>query len=121
MNYGPLIFLAAFFALASSWFGLVLSPQLQVGRMEQTNTLSTGVSYPVARAGMARQGLDVYRENGCAYCHSQQLGQDATVCEVVLSEMGTNKTKVIATLLARKLAANEADANRLAAKLPETI
>src|SRR5215475_8785302 len=80
MNYGPLIFLAAFFALASSWFGLVLSPQLQVGRMEQTNTLSTGASYPVARAGMARQGLDVYRENGCAYCHSQQMVPSCPTC-----------------------------------------
>jgi len=33
MNYGPLVFLGAFFALAASWFGFVLTPQLQVGRL----------------------------------------------------------------------------------------
>ena len=39
MNYGPLVFLAAFFALASSWCGFVLTPQLQIGRLQQTNTV----------------------------------------------------------------------------------
>ena len=28
MNHGPLIFLAAFFALAGSWSGFVLAPQI---------------------------------------------------------------------------------------------
>ena len=121
MNYGPLIFLAAFFALASSWFGLVLTPQLQIGRLQQTNTISTGTSYPLARTGLARQGLEVYRENGCAYCHSQQVGQEGTVCEVLLSEVGTNKTAVVAALVARRIAPNEAGAKELIAKLPETV
>ena len=31
MNRGPLIFLGVFFALAASWFGLVLMPQLEIG------------------------------------------------------------------------------------------
>ena len=39
MNYGPLLFLAAFFALAGSWSGYVLAPQVQIGRLQQTNTL----------------------------------------------------------------------------------
>ena len=38
MNYGPLLFLAAFFALAGSWSGFVLAPQFQIGRLQQTNT-----------------------------------------------------------------------------------
>jgi len=121
MNYGPLIFLAAFFALASSWFGLVLTPQLQIGRLQQTNTISTGDTYPLARPGLARQGLDVYRANGCAYCHSQQVGQTGTVCDVLLTEVGTNKTGVIAALLSRGLASSEARAKELLAKLPETV
>ena len=50
MNYGPLIFLAAFFALASSWFGLVLTPQMQVGQMQQTNTMVVAMTYPVSPA-----------------------------------------------------------------------
>ena len=39
MNYGPLIFLSAFFALVGSWFGFVLGPQLQVGRLDQTTNI----------------------------------------------------------------------------------
>ena len=55
MNYGPLVFLAAFFALASSWCGFVLTPQLQIGRLQQTNTVSgAAVAYPVSRPGLAR-------------------------------------------------------------------
>src|SRR6267142_2497120 len=100
MNYGPLIFLAAFFALASSWFGFVLTPQMQLGHMQPTNSVPLGNPYPSARPGLARQGLDVYRANGCAYCHSQQVRQSETVCDVVLAEAGTNKTKLINALLA---------------------
>ena len=31
MNHGPIVFLGVFFALATSWFGFVLMPQLQIG------------------------------------------------------------------------------------------
>ncbi|HVM51086.1 MAG TPA: cbb3-type cytochrome c oxidase subunit II [Candidatus Acidoferrum sp.] len=102
MNYGPLLFLAAFFALASSWCGFVLAPQLQVGRLQQTNTLSGGATYPVARSGLAQQGLQVYRANGCAACHSQQVRQSGTVCDVMLTEAGTNELAVISALLRLK-------------------
>jgi len=89
MNHGPLIFLAAFFALASSWCGFVLTPQLQLGHLQQTNTLgSAATPYPIAPAGQARQGLEVYRANGCASCHSQQVGQTGTIVEVALLEAG---------------------------------
>ena len=37
MKYGPLVFLAAFFALSASWCGFVMSPQIQIGRTQQTN------------------------------------------------------------------------------------
>ena len=96
MNYGPLIFLAAFFAVAGSWSGFVLTPQLQVGQLQQTNTLSGGATYPVPRPGLAQQGLQVYRANGCASCHSQQVRQSGTVCDVVLNEAGTNQPAMIA-------------------------
>ena len=100
MNYGPLIFLAAFFALASSWSGFVLTPQFQIGRMQQTNTIgSATTTYPVTRPGLAQQGLDVYRANGCAYCHSQQVGQTGTLLDIVLTDPGTNQAATIATLL----------------------
>ena len=121
MNYGPLIFLAAFFALASSWFGLVLTPQMQVGHLQQTNTLGAGVTYPVARPGLARRGIEVYRANGCAYCHSQQVGQTATLCDVVLAETGTNQAALVAALLSVKPGLTDTDAMQLTAKLPQTV
>src|SRR6516162_1608438 len=98
MNYGPLLFLAAFIALASSWFGFVLSPQLQIGRLQQTNAVPAGEAYPVARPGLARQGLDVYRANGCAYCHSEQVGQTGVTCDVLLTDAGTNRNLLISAL-----------------------
>src|SRR5216684_1841915 len=100
MNYGPLIYLAAFFALSASWFGLVLTPQMQVGHLQQTNTVpaATAYTYPLARPGLAKQGLAVYRSNGFASCHSQQVRQTATVCDVVVSDVGTNKAAVIAAV-----------------------
>src|SRR5436190_19113704 len=109
MNYGPLIFLAAFFALASSWFGLVLTPQMQVGHLQQTNTVGLGATYPLSRPGLAREGLEVYRANGCAYCHSQQVRQTGTVCDVILTEPGTNQPALLAALLRANSDLNKAE------------
>jgi cbb3-type cytochrome oxidase cytochrome c subunit len=122
MNYGPLIFLAAFFALATSWFGLVLSPQSQLGRMQQTtNIAQPTLLYPPGRPGLARQGLDVYRANGCAYCHSQQVRQRGTVCDLILSDAGTNPAPLISALVNRKLAKSESGAKELLTGLPKAI
>jgi cytochrome c oxidase cbb3-type subunit 2 len=73
VNPGPLIFLASFFALATSWLGFVLVPQLQIGRQQQVEVKETGLMYPARRPGLAKQGQEVYRANGCYYCHSQQV------------------------------------------------
>jgi cbb3-type cytochrome oxidase cytochrome c subunit len=121
MSYGPLIFLAAFFALSVSWFGLVLTPQMQVGQMQPTNTVPSGAAYPVARPGLARQGLDAYRANGCAWCHSQQVGQTGTECDVVVSEAGTNQAALVASLLQVKPGLQEPQAKELAIGLPKTV
>ena len=121
MNYGPLIFLAAFFALATSWFGFVLTPQMQVGHLQQTNTIPDGVTYPLSRPGLAKEGIDVYRANGCAYCHSQQVGQSATVCDVILTDTGTNQSALIAALLKVDTRLSEAEAKQWIANLPKTV
>jgi cytochrome c oxidase cbb3-type subunit II len=81
MNRGALLFLGVFFALAGSWYGMVLKPQLQLGNLQQTNTVATAETYPAARPGLARQGLELYRANGCVYCHSQQVRPMATDLE----------------------------------------
>ena len=97
MNYGPLIFLAALFAMGASWFGFIFKPQVQTGYLVQTNTVPGGAIYPNARPGLAADGLQVYRANGCASCHSQQVRQKDTVCDLYLNETGTNRNALLVT------------------------
>jgi cytochrome c oxidase cbb3-type subunit 2 len=73
MRYGPFIFLGVFLMLAGSWCGLVLMPQIQLGRQQAVQIEETGELYPRPRPGLAQQGMEVYRANGCIYCHSQQV------------------------------------------------
>lgn len=77
MNYGPLIFLGAFVTLATSWCGLVLVPQLQLGRQMPVARPAPDPDYPTARPGLAQQGAQVYRALGCAECHTQQVRPDS--------------------------------------------
>lgn len=76
MNYGPLLFLGVFLTIASSWCGLVLVPQIQFGRQQPVRIEETGELYPQARPGLAAQGVEIYKANGCVYCHSQQVRMD---------------------------------------------
>jgi cbb3-type cytochrome oxidase cytochrome c subunit len=121
MNHGPLIFLGAFSALAASWFGFVLTPQMQVGRMQPTNTVPPSAEYPASRSGLARQGLQVYRANGCAYCHSQQVTQTGVGCDVFLAAPGTNQAVVIAALLTVRTNWSESQAHEQLGKLSEAV
>jgi len=68
-----MVFLAAFLALATSWFGFVLAPQLQIGRQQQVELADSGQYYPSRPPGQAAQGAAVYRANGCFYCHTEQV------------------------------------------------
>jgi cbb3-type cytochrome oxidase cytochrome c subunit len=106
MRYGPLVFFAAFLALAGSWYGFVVKPAFQLGHMQPTNAVPAGAAYPVARAGLARQGLEVYRANGCYQCHTKQVAQEGAVFEVILRDAGTNPPSMEAAIkhLAPKLA-----------------
>jgi cytochrome c oxidase cbb3-type subunit 2 len=73
MNFGPLIFLGIFFTMSLSWLGLVLGPNLQLGGNQPEPNDKTGQLYPQAPSGIAHQGAEIYRANGCFYCHSQQV------------------------------------------------
>lgn len=73
MNSGPLLFLGIFATLASSFWGLLLVPQLQLGRQGQETNATTQAFYPATRGGSAKQGAEVYRSLGCVECHSQQV------------------------------------------------
>ena len=77
-------------------------PPLQLGGLQQTPVLNTSDVYPPQRTGDATLGLQVYRANGCAACHTQQVRQEGVTCEVVLTAPGKNPqavTNLLATLL----------------------
>lgn len=73
MNHFPLLFLGILATLATSFWGLILAPDMRIGRQQQVTNLMTGVLYPALRGGLAQRGADVYRSLGCVECHSQQV------------------------------------------------
>lgn len=99
MKNGFVIFLAAFAVLFSSWSAFVLGPQLQLGRMKQVSVLNSTDVYPLNRPGEAAQGLAVYRANGCAACHTEQVQQTGVDCEVVLMSAGKKNPSAVSNLL----------------------
>jgi cbb3-type cytochrome oxidase cytochrome c subunit len=94
MKNGFLIFLAAFVLLGSSWCGFVLAPTLQLGGAKQTTVLNSSDTYPLQRTGDATLGLQVYRANNCAACHTEQIQQSGVACDVVLIGAGNNISAV---------------------------
>jgi cbb3-type cytochrome oxidase cytochrome c subunit len=129
MNHGPLIFLGVFFALVCSWWGLVAGPQNQLGNLQQTNTVGTAEVYPVARAGQAQQGAEVYRANGCFYCHSQQVRQTGAAFDVFLAglaldpdeEPAEKRTGVIEAILRIRPGLTPAEASEIVDQAPQPI
>ena len=73
MNSGPVIFLGVLFTLATSFWGLIVVPQRQVGMGQPVALKFTGELYPPARPGLAQRGAQVYQANGCVECHTQQV------------------------------------------------
>jgi len=84
------IFLAVFVALGASFGGFVIGAISQLGTAKQTEILNGSGVYPVQRTGDATLGLQVYRANGCAACHTTDVRQDGVTCDVVLTGMGKN-------------------------------
>jgi cytochrome c oxidase cbb3-type subunit II len=76
MNYGPLLFLGILLTLAGSWFGLVLTPNRQLGDLQPNVNTNTAAVYPQPPPGEAAQGREIYRSMGCNYCHTQQVRPD---------------------------------------------
>ncbi|MGA2178926.1 MAG: cbb3-type cytochrome c oxidase subunit II [Verrucomicrobiota bacterium] len=112
MKNGFWIFLAVFVALGGSWCGFVLAPELQLGGAKQTIILNSSDVYPVGRPGEANQGLSVYRANGCAACHTEQVRQTGIACDVTLTDAGKNPeavTNLISSLALTNLTKEDAD------------
>lgn len=73
MNYGPIIFLGVLLSFACSWGGMVLFPKKQLGHQDLVAPREGDALYPAGRPGIAEQGAQVYRAEGCAACHTQQV------------------------------------------------
>ncbi len=112
MKNGFWIFIAVFVALGGSWCGFVLAPELQLGGAKQTTILNSSDFYPVGRPGEANQGASVYRANGCAACHTEQVRQTGMKCDVTLTGAGKNPeavTNLILSLTLTNLTKEDAD------------
>ena len=118
MKNGFAIFFAVLLTLGASWSGFVVAPTLQLGRAKQTTVLVTGDIWPQQRTGEATLGLQIYRANGCAACHTEQIRQDGVSFEVVLTGVGKNPTAVSNLISSLKLAAlNKDEADAVAGKI----
>lgn len=73
MKSAPLLFLGIFVALAASWWGVIAAPRLQMADDTTVVPKATGTAYPPNRPGLARQGAELYRSEGCYTCHSQMV------------------------------------------------
>ena len=91
MKTGVSIFLATFVALGASWCGFVLAPLLQLGGAQQTVVLQSTDNWPVQRTGEATLGLQIYRANGCAACHTEQVRQTGVTSIITLTGLGVYK------------------------------
>ena len=112
MKNGFAVFFAVLIALGGSWAGFVVGPTLQLGKAKLTTVLNSTDPYPVQRTGDATLGLQVYRANGCAACHTEQIRQDGVAFEVVLTAAGNKAqavTNLMSTLKLSGLTKEEAD------------
>ena len=113
MKSGCRVFLLVFVALGLSWCGFVLGSVKQLGREKRKTVLNSTDTYPIQRSGDATLGLQVYRANGCAACHTEQIHQTGVACNVVLTDPGKNAfaiSNLVSKLTLTGLTKEEADA-----------
>jgi cytochrome c oxidase cbb3-type subunit 2 len=73
MKNGPLFFLGLFASLTLSFAGVVLLSNSQLGGLTPYFDEAEGKAFPDRMAGLAARGQLVYRDLGCASCHTQQV------------------------------------------------
>jgi cytochrome c oxidase cbb3-type subunit II len=66
-------FLGLFAALGISWWGIVLGSNAQLGGLAPYYDDTEGSSFPQWFPGAAARGQLVYKDLGCAACHTQQV------------------------------------------------
>lgn len=83
-----------FGSFAVSCFALVLAPQAQLGGLQPRFTEEDGkISdvYPIDQKGIALQGRQIYAQEGCVYCHTQQV-RDPQMGLDIARGWGTRRT-----------------------------
>jgi cytochrome c oxidase cbb3-type subunit 2 len=73
MKNSPLFFIVLFGALALSFSALVLGSLRQFGQLDAYFDAGEGAAFPARPPGLAARGMLVYRDLGCAACHTQQV------------------------------------------------
>lgn len=73
MNKFRFIFIGFMLTFLSSWVGLVILPVWGLGNFKQVPDPNTGEMIPPQLSSLEKEGRDVYRANGCIFCHSQQV------------------------------------------------
>ncbi|MBT5925659.1 MAG: hypothetical protein HOH33_03475 [Verrucomicrobia bacterium] len=121
MNQGPLLFLGVLCAMAASWMGFVLMPQVQLGNQSTRHVKEIGRHYPAERGGLADKGHDVYRAAGCAACHTQQVRQTGFNFDIVLTDAGDFTDLVISLVKESNSSFSDQQAADIVANAPRTI
>ena len=67
------IFIGVFLTFSSAWLGLVFFPYQQLGSIQPQVDEVTGETNPPPYSGLELVGRKVYIDEGCHYCHSQQV------------------------------------------------
>ena len=73
MKSGPLFLLGIFGGFGLAWAGIVLGSNSQIGGLRAYYDDTEGQSFPARLPGEAAAGQLVYRDLGCATCHTQQV------------------------------------------------
>lgn len=73
MNIAPFVFIGLLATFSLSWFGYVFRPHVEFSRQQPFVDPITAAVYPIGHSGQANQGAEVYRAQGCAACHTQQV------------------------------------------------
>lgn len=102
MKHGPLLFLGVLSAVLASWLGAVVAPHFQIGNEQPVPIEELGINYPLDRPGDAKQGAQIYRAQGCNYCHTQQVRQEPLRADLFLIDPGTNAPALRAALAAAR-------------------
>ena len=73
MNRAPFVILGVILTIALSLAGLVLVPNWQFQDNKPVVNKLEATQYPQPYTGSVAHGRDVYVEQGCLYCHTQQV------------------------------------------------